>query len=143
MSHSKESLWRQMYDANVISSQRFSLCYVKNPIAHFDGSQAGSLVFGGTDKRLHNAPMVYTDFSKDSRFYEVKIRKMYINPGGGEYLTGPNADIELSRSQTKEILTTEMELNKGGPIIDSGTTCVCELSIVYYTLSFVLVCSVF
>ena len=126
LSNTKESMWNQMYQQQVIATKKFSLCYVKHPVAHFDGSTAGSLIFGGTDKRLHLAPMVYTDFSGDKRYYDTKIRKVHLHPGGGEHLTGPNADIHLSRIITKQVRTTEHDLNKGGPIIDSGTTCVCK-----------------
>ena len=126
MSHTNTALWNQLYNQNHIASPRFSLCYVKHPVVHFDGSHAGSLTFGGSDKRLHEAPMVYTPFDATGRFYEVKIRRVYINPGGGHYLTGPNKDIYLSKTATKAVVVDEDKMNKGGPIIDSGTTCVCK-----------------
>lgn len=145
MSHTSTSLWNQLYDQNHIESPRFSLCYVKHPVPHFDGSHAGSLIFGGTDKRLHEAPMVYTPFDPSSRFYEVTIRRVYINPGGGRYLTGPNKDIHLSKTTTKPVIVDEEKMNKGGPIIDSGTTCVCKYIIFFYPFSSYIMslCSIF
>ena len=107
MSHTNTALWNQLYNQNHIASPRFSLCYVKHPVVHFDGSHAGSLTFGGSDKRLHEAPMVYTPFDATGRFYEVKIRRVYINPGGGHYLTGPNKDIYLSKTATKAVVVDE------------------------------------
>ncbi len=129
MSNTKEAFWSQMMDQKMIASPMFSLCYVKHPIAHFDGSSAGSLIFGGTDKRLHSSRMVYAKFFENTKFYEVHIRKVYIHPGGGEALTGPKADIFLSRDETRLVSASEESLNQGGPIIDSGTTCVCKCNL--------------
>lgn len=126
MSNTAESFWNQMLNEHMMSSAKFSLCYVKHPVAHFDGSNAGSLIFGGTDKRLHLSPMVFADFKSSSKFYEVHIRRIYIQPGGGESLTGENSDIQISSLTARRVLATEADLNEGGPIIDSGTTCVCK-----------------
>lgn len=128
LSNTDASFWSQMYKREAIASPKFSLCYVKHPIAHYDGANAGSLIFGGTDKRLHSSQMVYTPFLETSSFYEVHIRNIYIHPGGGEALTGEKADIKLSPTLTKRVDTTESALNKGGPIIDSGTTCLCKFN---------------
>lgn len=126
MSNTVESFWSQMLSQNKISSAKFSLCYVKHPVAHFDGSNAGSLIFGGTDKRLHLSPMVFAELSTETKFYQVHIRRVYIQPGGGESLTGLNANMNISQSTAKMVYATEKDLNEGGPIIDSGTTCVCK-----------------
>ena len=129
LSNTKESFWNQMLNQQMMSSAKFSLCYVKHPVAHFDGSNAGSLIFGGTDQRLHLSPMVFADFKSSSKFYEVHIRRIYIQPGGGESLTGENADIQISNLTTRRVFAAEADLNEGGPIIDSGTTCVCKYNI--------------
>lgn len=125
MSNTDTALWNQMYEQKVIPSRRFSLCYIKN-VQHFNGVSAGSLTFGGTDERLHIAPMVYTKTDPLSKFYAVNIRKIYIHPGGGELLTGPNADIHPSKGTSIEVMASEDVMNKGGTVVDSGTTSVCK-----------------
>jgi Xylanase inhibitor N-terminal len=124
MSDSSSTYWSQMYRANKISSQAFSLCFSRQPLAEREGTEAGAMTLGGVDTRLHATPMVYTPNPSSSGtrsgFFNVKVRRVLLREGrAGEsaqsLLTNPNEGIKV-------LDLTDKVLNSGGVIVDSGTT---------------------
>lgn len=120
MENAKTAFWKQMHTAGVLGAeQQFSLCFSRPPAAKRTGTEAGALTLGGYDDRLHKSPMVYTSNAKGKGgFFGVHVKKAFLRHGdGGESAmsTDPNAKlVDLGVSET--------DLNRGGVIVDSGTT---------------------
>ena len=116
MDNANAAFWHQMYDKNAIPERKFSLCFNRQPIASKDGTMAGAVTLGGEDPRLHTSPMLFSDNTRNSGFYTVRLKKMYIREGGGEsaYIT--------DKDKIRPIDIDEATLNSGGVIVDSGTT---------------------
>jgi len=118
-----ESFWYQMFQAGKMgTAKQFSLCFSRSPTAERKGTEAGAVTLGGTDKRFHQTPMVYSSGSNEGRdsLFSVRLRKMYLRHGtAGESvvssLANPNENIQV-------LDLSEDTLNAGGIIVDSGTT---------------------
>ncbi len=111
------SIFNQMYQQNVISSPSFSLCFTRAEEAEKEGSIAGALTMGGTDLRLHEAPMVYAHgFNTKGVMHGVNIRKVYLMEAG-QYDAS-----EATVQNTHQVEISTSWLNGGSVIVDSGTT---------------------
>jgi len=123
MSNQASTFWSQMYRANKMGSdQQFSLCFSRPPTITKEGTEAGAMTLGGSDKRLHLSSMVYTPSSDKGRssFFSVKVRKFYLRDGKyGESVqsTAKNPNMGVTALDVADSL-----LNSGGIIVDSGTT---------------------
>jgi len=116
MDNANAAFWKQMYDQNAVPEQKFSLCFNRQPVAERDGTMAGAVTLGGEDPRLHSSPMLFSDNTRSSGFYTVRLKKMYIREGGGESAYIKDDD------KVRPIDIDESTLNSGGVIVDSGTT---------------------
>lgn len=118
MDTTTSTFWYQMYQAGKIDRRAFSLCFSRydGEISR-TGTEAGAMNLGGTDKRLHLTPMVYSATRQLSSFYEVHVRKVYLRPG-----TQAAASSSKNNATTVQLNVSEYELNAGGIIVDSGTT---------------------
>ena len=111
------SIFEQMYRQNIIATPSFSLCFTRAEDAAKEGSIAGALTMGGTDERLHSAPMVYAfGFPTKGVMHGVSIRKIYVMESG-QYEA---SEATLENTQVVDIQTSF--LNSGSVIVDSGTT---------------------
>ena len=119
MDNASTSYWSQMHDAGKLTNRQFALCYSRQPTSTREGTEAGALTFGGPDTRLHTSPMVYSG-GKDGRagFFSVHMRKMYLRQGGG----GDSATSTDATLTVTPLDVSEDNLNRGGIIVDSGTT---------------------
>eukprot|EP00534_Pseudo-nitzschia_fraudulenta_P002987 CAMPEP_0201121710 /NCGR_PEP_ID=MMETSP0850-20130426/5537_1 /ASSEMBLY_ACC=CAM_ASM_000622 /TAXON_ID=183588 /ORGANISM="Pseudo-nitzschia fraudulenta, Strain WWA7" /LENGTH=746 /DNA_ID=CAMNT_0047388251 /DNA_START=171 /DNA_END=2411 /DNA_ORIENTATION=+ len=123
MSDQKSTYWSQMFDAGKMGSDKqFSLCFSRPPNPSREGTEAGAMTLGGSDERLHLTPMVFTpNFNKGrTSFFSVKVRRMMLRDGKfGESVKStsknPNQGVVV-------LDVPESTLNKGGVIVDSGTT---------------------
>jgi hypothetical protein len=123
MSNQLSTYWGQMFQAGKMGSDRqFALCFSRPPNPIAEGTEAGALTLGGVDTRLHLSPMVFTPAASSGRasFFSVKIRRMMLREGqfGESSLSNnnnPNKGVTV-------LDLTETVLNKGGVIVDSGTT---------------------
>mmetsp|Transcript_6990 Transcript_6990/g.10214 ORF Transcript_6990/g.10214 Transcript_6990/m.10214 type:complete len:478 (+) Transcript_6990:146-1579(+) len=118
MDLSETSFWQQAYAQGVLRNKAFSLCFSRQKVVEIIASEAGVLTLGGNDPRLHSTSMVYADLVPHySGYFQVHVKKIYLRSGGGESVesTSNSASIE-------HVDVTEKRLNKGGVIIDSGTT---------------------
>ena len=118
MDVAEAALWYQMYSANIIQHKAFSLCFSRKVEAERVGTESGAMSLGGTDERLHNTPLVYTDTTAGSGFYVVHVRKMYLREGGG----GLSALASKLGLKVLQLDLDESALNAGRVIVDSGTT---------------------
>ena len=123
MSNQPSTFWSQMFQADKMGSdQQFSLCFSRPPHIEREGTEAGAMTLGGTDERLHTSPMVYTPRFTEGRnsFFSVKLRKFMLREGQyGESVKSTN------KNPNKGVVTLNVDesiLNKGGIIVDSGTT---------------------
>lgn len=123
MSNQPSTFWSQMFKANNMGSDKqFALCFSRPPMITKEGTEAGAMTMGGVDTRLHTSPMVYTPaFDKGrSSFFSVKVRRMMLRDG--KY--GESAK-STDKNPNKGVSILDVEygsLNKGGIIVDSGTT---------------------
>jgi len=119
MDNASTSYWSQMHVDGKLEKRRFSLCYSRQPTSTREGTEAGALTFGGPDSRLHTSPMVYSG-GKEGRvgFFSVRMRKVYLRQGGG----GDSATSTKSDRVVTPLDVSEDTLNRGGIIVDSGTT---------------------
>jgi hypothetical protein len=119
MENSKTSFWKQLYDSGKMGDeQKFSLCFSGPTEASRDGTEAGAMTFGGVERSLHKSEMVYTSKTTGSSFFGVKLRKMYLRHGdGGQYAKSANP-----RAKIINLGLDESVYNRGGIIVDSGTT---------------------
>lgn len=123
MSNQGSTYWSQMFKANKMGSDKqFALCFSRPPRITKEGTEAGAMTLGGVDTRLHLTPMVYTPaFNKGrTNFFSTKIRRMMLREGAyGE--SAKSTDDNPNKGVTVLDLD-ESILNKGGTIVDSGTT---------------------
>ncbi len=123
MSNQASTFWSQMFQANKMGSdQQFSLCFSRPPDIKPEGTEAGAMTLGGSDERLHTSPMVYTPrFTKGrSTFFSVQVRKFMLRDG--QYGQSVKS---TDKNPNKGVVTLDVDesvLNKGGIIVDSGTT---------------------
>jgi len=117
MEMSSSSYWNQLFDANVMESEQFSLCFSRAPLASKEGTLAGAMTLGGTDGRLHKTKMVYAAQSNVKGWFIVKIKNIFLRSGGGESVESTNLD-----AKTLRVELTPESLNNGDVIVDSGTT---------------------
>lgn len=106
------AFWQQMYAADKIGSKQFSLCYRLEQQTQRD---AGILVFGGKDMRMHDTPMAYAKDVADvnSSYFFLQLKKVYLRVDGGESIVSNNDQanvVELNVTQSFSAL------------VDSGTT---------------------
>jgi hypothetical protein len=120
MDNAPTSYWSQMHSAGKLQKRRFSLCYSRQPTSTREGTEAGALTFGGPDERLHTSPVVYTGGKKGRvGFFSVYMRNIYLREGGG----GDSASSStLTELKIVSLNVSEDTLNRGGIIVDSGTT---------------------
>jgi len=118
MDNGDSSFWKQMFDANRIREKQFSLCFSRQDHASRDGTEAGAMTLGGVDTRLHRSPMLVVNNLRSDGFYAISIRKMYLREGGGRSATPDPGSKQIAHY----LAITETELNRGGVILDSGTT---------------------
>jgi Eukaryotic aspartyl protease len=113
MENASTSFWNQMYQAGVISSKSFSLCFSRPQAVDVE---AGALTLGGSDRRLHQSDMVFAPLQKQGNaFYTVVLRKMHLRSGHPR--TANATDYQYRLLKVKELA-----LNRGQVIVDSGTT---------------------
>ena len=136
MDDAKSAFWNQMYRAKKIDKKQFSLCYTRPPLTSREGTHSGAMTLGGTDKRLHISPMVYSSVvgtpsetkNGKSGYFDVHIRKLYWRDGtGGDY----------ARTEDNTAVVIELDtgtLNKDSVIVDSGTTDTYLSSVIQNTL---------
>lgn len=121
MDNAPDSFWAQAYDHGMIDKKSFSLCLSRQPIASWQGTEAGALTMGGMDHRLHKSPMVFCYLEPGSNFV-VDMRKVHLRQGGG----GDSA--KTSRHDLKTLSfnytgRTSVKIGRGQKVvIDSGTT---------------------
>jgi hypothetical protein len=118
MDNAKAAYWKQMYEAEVIAREAFSLCYSRHDEVSPLGTESGSMTLGGTDKRLHSDDMVFCDTNMGNGFYGIKLRQMYLRPGGG----GKSAVSSDANSKVVNLGIPADQLARGQFIVDSGTT---------------------
>jgi hypothetical protein len=80
MEQSDDSLWMQMYNANMIQNKMFALCYTQNADKTItkSGTFAGSMTLGGSDTRLHSSRMVYAENDSSDGWYTVYVTGIYL-----------------------------------------------------------------
>ena len=114
-----QSFWGQMHSSQTISNAKFSLCFVKQPIASMSGSTAGAVTLGGVDNRLHKTPMVFANSITEgsTASFKVQMRKMYLREGN-------DMSVMYDAKQKYHLLdVTPQELNGNEMYnFDSGTT---------------------
>lgn len=118
MDNDKGAYWKQMYAAGAITRKAFSLCYSRHDQVSRQGTESGAMTLGGSDPRLHNGDMVYTDIDMRNRFLGVKLRNMYIREGGG----GSSAVSSQSSLRVESLGLPPAEFKRGQFIVDSGST---------------------
>lgn len=107
----------QMYNAGLISTRSFTLCYIKALYASREGTGAGAMILGGVDPSVHETPMVHALDTQRNGFYSIQIERMYLRIQGGE------SSITKGNNATwTTVFMKTAELNHGGVILDSGTT---------------------
>jgi len=123
MSNQGSTYWSQMFKAGKMGSEKlFALCFSRPPNVTREGTEAGALTLGGVDKRLHLSPMVFTPAASGGRtsFFSVKVRRMMLREGNyGESALSNNSN------PNKGVTILDLDenvLNRGGVIVDSGTT---------------------
>mmetsp|Transcript_10152 Transcript_10152/g.21804 ORF Transcript_10152/g.21804 Transcript_10152/m.21804 type:complete len:773 (+) Transcript_10152:341-2659(+) len=123
MSNLASTYWSQMFEAGKMGADRqFALCFSRPPQIDKIGTEAGAMTMGGVDTRLHLTPMVYTPAFDTGRssFFSVHIRRVMLREGKH----GESAQ-STSSNPNEGVTVLEMDpdaLNRGGTIVDSGTT---------------------
>lgn len=123
MSNQPSTYWSQMFKAGKMGPDRqFALCFSRPPTITREGTEAGALTFGGVDNRLHLSPMVFTPAASGGRasFFSVKIRRMMLRDG--QYGESALSNDSNPNKGVKILDIDEGTLNRGGAIVDSGTT---------------------
>eukprot|EP00531_Pseudo-nitzschia_arenysensis_P009925 CAMPEP_0116147452 /NCGR_PEP_ID=MMETSP0329-20121206/17761_1 /TAXON_ID=697910 /ORGANISM="Pseudo-nitzschia arenysensis, Strain B593" /LENGTH=740 /DNA_ID=CAMNT_0003643379 /DNA_START=211 /DNA_END=2433 /DNA_ORIENTATION=+ len=123
MSNQASTFWSQMFKAGKMGSDRqFSLCFSRPPSVTREGTEAGAMTLGGSDKRLHTSPMVYTAQANKGRasFFSVKVRKFMLRDG--KYGESVQSTAKNPNMGVTELDIDESVINTGGIIVDSGTT---------------------
>lgn len=120
MENDKTAFWKQMHSKNAIPKEEFSLCFSRQDLTSKDGTRAGAMTLGGVDPRLHNiSPMVFAKNTKDTGFYGVHLRAVYLRAGGG---LSAQTTVDDMSSRMHRLEISEETLNSGKVIVDSGTT---------------------
>lgn len=119
MSNEPHTFWDQIYQHGKIPKKQFSLCFSRQDSIEYDGTDAGAMTIGGTDKVLHKTPMVYARETKGGGFFTVHVRKIFLRNGGGESAA---LEPDMKSDDMQKIDISESQLNSHGVIIDSGTT---------------------
>jgi hypothetical protein len=125
MENSKSSFWHQMYKAKKITNKAFSLCFSRPPVAAREGTEAGAMTLGGTERRLHKTPMVFTTTKNTESadgFFAVHVRAIFMREGKGGDGVMAVKDAKGSGARIINLNRPEKVLNAGGVIVDSGTT---------------------
>jgi len=114
------SFWSQMFESGKGgANMQFSLCFSRPARVDRGGTEAGAMTLGGTDTRLHESPMVYAKRRNTKGFYKVHVRKVYLRHGeGGESAKSSDPNVRAIPLDVEESALN----NKGGVIVDSGTT---------------------
>lgn len=130
MENSSTSFWNQMYAADMIASKSFSLCYQRPHQVSREGTQAGSITLGGTDKTMHSSPMVFAEHIDVDGKYSVYIQDMYLKHPRKEDENSKSVDDATQESSFQlmdghRVVKMDVNaslLNMEGVIVDSGTT---------------------
>lgn len=91
---SRSSYWWQLYDAGIIQKKQFSLCFTTNPSITYGGTDAGAMVLGGFDDRLHTTPMVFAEMVYSDRMpssVEIVLERIHMRMNAGESIV-PTTD---------------------------------------------------
>eukprot|EP00934_Nitzschia_sp_Nitz4_P001056 Nitzschia sp. Nitz4//scaffold15_size197535//194123//196009//NITZ4_001617-RA/size197535-processed-gene-0.317-mRNA-1//-1//CDS//3329537832//1056//frame0 len=120
LDRSSTSFWNQMFQSGKMGSQQqFSLCFSRPSMASRAGTTAGALSLGGAETLLHSSTMVYTERnSMRGDFFGVRVRAIYVRHADG----GTSAKTYNDNAKVIRLDLDETLLNKGGVIVDSGTT---------------------
>lgn len=121
MMNTPASYWHQLYEAQKIDQRQFSLCFTSAEHVYYEGSEAGAMVLGGSDTRLHQTPMVFAAFAKKGRteMFYVVVEQIYLRMnGGGSIVERQIGDKEILMKaalgrKSKHSLTA---------LVDSGST---------------------
>ena len=110
--------WKQLYDAKMIDKQQFSLCFTRAKGITYGGidSGAGAIVFGGSDARLHETPMVYAKVPTREDIFEVTIKQLHLRMHGGPSI------VEKATGKEKVVWQTVSERVDESTLVDSGST---------------------
>jgi hypothetical protein len=113
------AFWYQMFEAGKMGKERkFSLCFSRPLETSKDGSEAGAMTLGGSDERLHDSQMVYSERTKRNGFYNVILQNVYLRDAtAGESAMSSDPSARVTRLNVGAV-----KLNAGGAIVDSGTT---------------------
>jgi len=125
MMNSPSSYWSQLQQAGYIKRAQFSLCYTENPVITYSGTDAGAMVLGGTDQRLHSTPMVFAQASSYLEGpYQVTLEQVLLRMHGGESIVTTASAGEKETKKRKVIWKTvgEGALPAVNAIVDSGST---------------------
>jgi hypothetical protein len=133
MSAHELTLPKQLYNANKIQYNMFSMCFRIELGTSKRGVLAGSLTIGGTSIELDTSPMVYAKNIQPFGWYTVYINNIYLSTNGGTSFLFNKPIIESESKSIEDdnnniihkiINTFNREtVNKGrGVIVDSGTT---------------------
>jgi len=129
------SFWLQLYDHyrsngykkgddSDFDPAQFALCYDRRPPT-FDleaGVGSGQLTLGGSDPLLHRTTMVYAEnVTPLNGWYTVRLKAIFLRPNGGPIWAG-GTDPEYFRVDASEEILNGKPGDKGGIIVDSGTT---------------------
>ncbi|KAG7340724.1 xylanase inhibitor [Nitzschia inconspicua] len=125
MENASSSFWHQMYKAKKIDNKSFSLCYSRPQAASRQGTEAGAMTLGGTERRLHDTPMVFTTVKgaeSSTGFFSVHVRAFFMREGKGGEGALAIKDVKKGKARVINLNRAESILNVGGVIVDSGTT---------------------
>ncbi|VEU36150.1 unnamed protein product [Pseudo-nitzschia multistriata] len=123
MSNQASTYWSQMFEAQKMGPDRqFALCFSRPVHIAREGTEAGAMTLGGVDTRLHRTPMVYTPNFNTGRatFFSTRIRRMMLRDG--KYGTSVQSTADNPNLGLTVLDIDPSILNKGGTIVDSGTT---------------------
>mmetsp|Transcript_2854 Transcript_2854/g.5342 ORF Transcript_2854/g.5342 Transcript_2854/m.5342 type:complete len:627 (+) Transcript_2854:292-2172(+) len=129
MENSDKAFWKQMYDAGVISSESFSLCFSQAEVASRNGTDAGVMTLGGSNTNLHQSPMVYAEHVDLDGWYGVYVNAMYLKYNDEEDVDNNGNQGNNNRHQKHDkkskLVKIDLDiekLNSEGILVDSGTT---------------------
>lgn len=113
-----QSFWGQMRAAQTINHAQFSLCFARQSLSDVN---AGAIMLGGVDKRLHKTPMVFSKMMGDrtTASFKVNVRKMYMRAGQSmseSIMYDANAKYSMLQL-SEDAINGEKKFS-----IDSGTT---------------------
>lgn len=120
-----------MYDAGMITSKRFSLCFTHSELVSKKGVSAGTMSLGGADPTMHSSTMVYAENIPSNDWFSIKVQNMYLKhpkkmdeiEGSSDFIRNATARLLLIDDHPVQKLDFNPELlSIGGVILDSGTT---------------------